>query len=106
MGKSLTVLEQRAARGEKIAVLENRPDVFEDLTEVWEAFWELAETRPAGFGPGAIPFAEIVAWLNLHGVTRRQDREDYAYLIRALDRAWLNRWCNEHGEKGKSGAGR
>jgi hypothetical protein len=69
--------------------IENRPDLYEDLADVWTAFVELNATRSIGFGPGPITFAEIDAWLRVHGVTVPGDKEEYAYLIHALDQTWL-----------------
>jgi hypothetical protein len=82
-------LERRAERGLPTPANNGRPDLYEDLADVWSAFVALSATRPGGFGPGAIPFTEIDAWLRLHGVTRQTEKEEFVYLIRALDRTWL-----------------
>jgi hypothetical protein len=71
--------------------IDQRPEVYEDLGGVWTAFVELNATRATGFGPGPITFTEIDAWLRLRGVAGAGDKEDYAYLIHALDQTWL-RW--------------
>jgi hypothetical protein len=73
--------------------LANRPELYEDLEGVWDAFVELSETRPTGFG--AISYVEIESWLRLRGGVT--DRAAFVYLIRALDRAW-RKWQNEHGK--------
>lgn len=94
MGEYLPALQRRADQGLPTPAIDNRPQLYEDLSDIWTAFVELSATRPIGFGPGPITFTEIDAWLHLHGVTHAGDKEDYAYLIRALDQAWL-KWQGE-----------
>jgi hypothetical protein len=97
VGEHLPALERRADQGLPTPAIDNRPELYEDLADVWTAFVALHATRPLGFGPGPISFTEIEAWLRLHGITRPGDKEDYAYLIRALDRTWLRQQA-QHGE--------
>jgi len=74
-----------------VPLLEQRPELYDDLKDVWRAFIELNEVR--AFGP--IAFTEIRAWLWLHRFVG--DKEEFAYLIRALDRAYM-KWQREHGK--------
>ncbi len=95
-GPILPALQRQAQRGEPTPALDRRPELYEDLQDVWAAFVQLCETRPCGFGPGAIPFQEIEAWFRLHE-PGGWDKQEFAYLIRALDRAWL-KGQEQHGK--------
>ena len=53
---------------------------------LWEAFCELAASRPAGMAPAAIPGTEIEAWQRLSGVQLSGWEVD---TLRAMDRAAL-----------------
>ena len=55
-----------------------------------EAFFELNSSRPIGFDVCAILTSEIVAWLDLHGITNMEDRKEYYDFIRTLDEEWLS----------------
>jgi hypothetical protein len=61
---------------------------------VWDAFAELSCRRPVGFGPGAIPMTEIVAWLDLHQVEEMEERTEFVELIGVMDREWLT-WADK-----------
>lgn len=75
------------------AALRDRPEPFDDLAPVLEAFALLSAVRPAAVGPAgavpaAIPLAEIRAYCALFGVG---DVEELVRLIRAMDDAVLAR---------------
>lgn len=75
------------------AALRDRPEPFEDLLPILQAFALLSAVRPfaagpAGIAPAAIPLAEIQAYCALFGVT---DAEEFVRLIRAMDDAVLAR---------------
>ncbi len=95
MGPHLSALQQRTAQGLPTPAIDHAPELYDDLAEVWTAFVELSEARPAGWGLSPIPWTEIEAWLRLHGVRRPQDQDDYATLIRGMDRTWLA-WQRQH----------
>tara|TARA_R110000751_G_scaffold10671_3_gene38653 strand:- start:2446 stop:2706 length:261 start_codon:yes stop_codon:yes gene_type:complete len=70
--------------------LRNRPELYDDLAPVWEAFWFLNSSRPIGMEAGAIPLSEIIAyWRELHGLTARSDLVERVHLIRAMDTKFL-----------------
>lgn len=92
------------AAGEVPAALAARPELFEDLRPVAEAFALLARGRPvaAGLGeaaPQPIPLSDIKAWLDLFG---DPDPEAFVLLVRAADRAWLD----AHAERRRRAAAR
>lgn len=64
--------------------LVNRPQLWPENEEYLYAFMELAETRPAGMGPTAISYSEIMAYLALFPV---DDVETFCRRIRGADRA-------------------
>lgn len=83
-------LERRARQGKPTPAIDNQPELFEDLIPVWEAFEDLAKARQRDLGtPLPITFAEITAWLDLHGIEGHDTRLEWAGLIRALDETWL-----------------
>lgn len=83
-----------AKTGRSPEALKNRPELFEDLTPVWNAFAGLHMTRPSGFGPCAVPMESIRVWLDLHEIHDLDDRVEFLELIQAMDAAWLA-WANE-----------
>ena len=75
----------------------NRPELYPWHEPILHAFWELSATRPSGMGRGAIQFAEIVAYLQLHP---QDDPQGFAGMIRRLDHAFL-KWHADRDEKSK-----
>lgn len=70
--------------------LKSRPELYDDLVPVWEAFWFLHSSRPVGMDVGAISLTEIIAyWRELHGVSGRSDLVEKVHLIRAMDMKFL-----------------
>ena len=66
------------ADGEDIPEYDSRPLLYPDLHPEYRAFLELSSQRPAGFGVGAIPFSEIKAYMEIHGIF---DDSDYKLLF-------------------------
>lgn len=71
--------------------LENRTELFSDLTEFVDAFVELNKSRPSGFDVSPIPIVEINAWLDLQGICDSISRREYYRMIKILDEAWMIR---------------
>lgn len=78
------------------AALRDRPEPFDDLAPVLEAFALLSAVRPVATGPvpAAIPLSEIQAYCGLFGVG---DVEEFVRLIRAMDDAVLARAAERRG---------
>lgn len=74
---------------------EDRPELYPDLVEVYQAFLQLSRSRPVGFSVGTIPASQIEAWLNIHQVTDLQERADFFVYINAMDSTWLEWYRNE-----------
>jgi len=87
----LTTLAE--ASGRPPAALRDRPEPFEDLLPVLQAFALLSAVRPVAASPAgpvhsAIPLAEIQAYCALFEVG---DVEEFVHLIRVMDDAVLTR---------------
>lgn len=69
--------------------LTTRPTLHQDLQDVWHAWHYLSMTRTAGFAAvNAIPLADMVAWLDVHGVPVRW-RPWWVRLLLAMDATYL-----------------
>ncbi len=53
---------------------------------VWAAFVQLSSTRPRGWGPGPITFAEVLAWQHLRNLKLETWELD---ALRQMDSAYL-----------------
>jgi hypothetical protein len=65
------------------------PVLFADLVADYEAFLELHQVRQNGFSTGPIPFTEIAAWLDIHGIFDVGQRKLTTERVRVLDRVFL-----------------
>jgi hypothetical protein len=84
-------LEARAKRsGVKPAPLLSRPRLKQQDRPFYDAYYTLAAARSAGLsGPEAIPVSEILAYVNLLGISSQEERMKYMRLIQQLDLAYL-----------------
>ena len=70
--------------------LEERPEVYPHLMDVWRAFFDASNARSIGFGGvGGIPPSEIEAEIRRFRIEAWEDQEDFRFLIRALDNEYL-----------------
>lgn len=69
--------------------LQDRPEVFEHLSFVWSAWWELHTDRPMGMSVGPIPFTAISAFADRYGVAELDAFDTFRELIRAMDGEYL-----------------
>lgn len=56
---------------------------------MWGAFVDLNPRRAVGFGVGAIPASEILAWLEIHQVKDLDTRIELFDMLLVLDDAYL-----------------
>ena len=107
VGDSRERLEGLRRRGQRVAILDNEPELFPDLLPIWSAFAKLSAGRPIGpAGPCGLPAGEIVAYLEFIGIEGTEDRMDFFHLIRALDNefiAWQGK--QQHGNDRTTGSG-
>ena len=94
-------LERYRRAGIRVAALESKPDLYDDLRPLWQAFWQLSRCRPSGWGPSAIPVSEIVAYLDLRHITDPDTRVEWADLIAVMDNEWL-RWAVDQQKEAKA----
>lgn len=91
-----------AATGALPPALENRPELDPGLEPYFEAFALLSPSRPIHLGgAGAIPVAEIAAYLDLEAIADPEERRAHLRLVRAMDEiylAWAQRRAGGEGE--------
>ena len=68
------------------------------------AFKNLSSSRAVGFGIGAIPVSEILAYCELFRIDGEDEREDMLYYVSELDMEYLghvNKDAPKHGHSTK-----
>ena len=92
--KQLLKIEE--STGQRVAALDRQPILDRWLEPVFDAFWELCNSRASGFGsPQPIQAHDIKAWLDLNDVTGENARRYYR-LIRAADGEYMEWWTNKN----------
>lgn len=81
---------QLAEEGIIVKPLKEMPDLFEDLSTSWEAFWTLSMSRPLGFnGAGPIPFSEISSYLIFRNIKDYDIQDEIVKNVQFLDIQFL-----------------
>jgi len=84
---------------------ENKPEAIEPYVEglsfYLEAFRELSSCRPGGMDVQAIPFTAIHTYCQVYAI---EDFDDFLYIIRELDTAYLGLVEEEGKKKSKKGS--
>ena len=93
--------ELRAKKGLSTPAIDDRPEIYEDLIEAWQAFQELNQSRQVGLSANPILVSEIKAWLELHNINDLDERLELHKLIRILDQTWLSWVQAKQAEKEK-----
>lgn len=83
----MAYLEHLHSQGKAVAVIDEKPELFGDLQDIWEAFGMLDPSRQNGMGMGYIPLAEIKAYLEMFGT---DDVDRFVRLLRHLDKAYVD----------------
>ena len=66
--------------------LRNKPELYVDLHPYWAGFAFLNDRRPQGFsGVPGIPAAEILAYLDIEGLSDRDHRKLFARMVGRID---------------------
>jgi len=47
--------------------------------------------------PFAIPYTEMLAYCDFHGINDYHERMEFEYVVRELDRAWIGEALNNRG---------
>lgn len=70
--------------------IDDKPELFEDLIDVWNMFCELDGSRiGAGFDVPVISFDLIMAYLNEEAIYDADDRDYYRRLIQQMDKTYI-----------------
>lgn len=105
-GPHLKALTSQLKPGETLSVLEKRPLLTDATEPFWDAFMLLSNSRgSSGFGPNAIAFSDIVAFINLFGIAGDDAVDDYVYFIQLLDGVYLNHKAHEASKELNKGQG-
>jgi hypothetical protein len=103
--------EDILARGEDPAlfpILNNRPELFSDLSWIWEGFMVLSVSRQIGMsGPQPITMSDVLAYCDFEQVRHPDDREEFLHHIQKLDQLYMADWRARNPTKpsGSSGKG-
>lgn len=101
-GSKIKDLKKLQASGRKIKSLENQPEVFRDLQDIWQAFIDLSSSRQIGLEENPILIGEIESWLNIHCIVDQEIRAEFYRIIKDLDfirQNWLKEkreWANKN----------
>ena len=90
-GENVEFLQKRFDAGKRTSALENRPELYADLADIWNMFWQLHRSRQCGFGPNALSVNDIISLLELYEVIEKIESYE---LIVAMDNEWLS-WASE-----------
>jgi hypothetical protein len=75
-------------QGHDLNALASRPELFEHLEWIWQAFWDLSSDRQIGFGQGPIMWISIDAYARRHRV--KDERFDRLLsFLRRMDTDYL-----------------
>lgn len=91
--------------GEPVPLLDTLPSLPTHLVWIFEFYTRLDRTRPAGFGPGSIPFSEILSLADLEGICYDEDIVELLFFIPRLDNVYLQ-YENEESKKKSKQKGR
>ena len=89
-------LEKARKRGADVPALDLMIEPYDDLRDVWLAFFELCASRTAGHsGANALQPTSVLAWLDINGVIDIADRRRYYELITVMDLDYLAHYRNK-----------
>jgi hypothetical protein len=94
----LRLLEKRAKQGKRTPAWDNKPELYEDLIPVWNAFAFFQKRREAIGKIDQLSLMEIYAWLDNHGIEDYEERIEWEEMLIALDNT-LIKWQKKRQEK-------
>ena len=77
------------------------PELLPGAFSLWEAWQALQWSRDVGFGIGAIPVSEVLAYCALMGISDLDQRERLLRAIQRLDEVFLKHHAEEQKKKKK-----
>ena len=73
----------------------DEPDeVFEDLQQLWAAWWTLNSGRQIGMAASGLSWLDLSRWCEDHGI-EGEERLRWCRLLRAMDDAALTHWSRK-----------
>lgn len=99
----------RAARdkGVPVKALDEKPRLRRELRRYWDAFRRLSNRRSFGFsGPQPISFGDCREYLDLHGISDPDEREEFDDYVSAMDAKYLEIHAEFAEERRKADAAR
>jgi hypothetical protein len=70
--------------------MEERPVLYRDLRQDYEAFHILSSSRPVGMGGASpIPISEIESYMRIFEITEMHEKKFFIYRIRLIDHLYL-----------------
>lgn len=96
-GKNLDSLIERNEAGKPTPALDNMPELYDDLEEIWSMFWKLHSCRSSGFGINSLSISDIETIFNWYEIAD-DERLEYFELIKAMDAVVID-WANNRNEK-------
>lgn len=83
--------------------LEPGPELFQDLTWIWEGFRLLSRCRQWGTsGPLPLQLGELMEYTTLHSISDPDDLIDFINFAKLLDEEWLSDWYKKSEIRSKS----
>lgn len=80
--------------------MQDEPELADNLSWIWSAFWELGSDRPIGMGgAGPIPFSSLDRYAGRYDIDDGEEFDRFRGFIRRMDAAYL-KWARKKGEKG------
>ena len=73
--------------------LEDKPDLYEDVQDAWNAWSYLHIHRPTGLGVTPLAVNDIAAFLNLYEFDEEKRIDTFKFIC-ALETAWLD-WARD-----------
>jgi hypothetical protein len=81
-------LIKRVEAGKPTPAWDNRPELYEDLYDVWSSFLKLHYQRGIGYEQEPISISDIRSWLEIYSIKDPDMKIKYFELITALDSSW------------------
>jgi len=92
-----------AAEGhDDIKLINELTELYDDLVPVWQVFNRLSGSRESGFGVNAIKPSEIRSRMDEMEIFDPDDREEFDYLINALDHEFMDHHSKKQETKTKA----
>jgi len=96
------VAEIAASEGQGPDPLNDRPELWPELSDVWAGWWQLHTGRGQGVsGPLPITLVEMVALLDVTRVTDHESRVDRCRWWREMDGAFFERVAAQREDRGR-----